>query len=33
MWVHLSGEREKRGIVYDYQENRKGENAYVYTQV
>ena len=27
MWVHLSGERERRTIVYDYQENRKGENA------
>ena len=25
MWVRLSGER--RAIVYDYQENRKGENA------
>ncbi len=30
MWVHLSGEREKRGIVYDYQENRKGENAEIF---
>ena len=30
MWVHLSGDREKRAIVYDYQENRKGENAEIF---
>ena len=30
MWVHLSGEREKRAIVYDYQDSRKGENAEIF---
>jgi len=27
MWIYLSGEREKRAIVYDYQDSRKGDNA------
>jgi len=32
MWVHLSGERDKRAIVYDYQDNRRGENAETFLQ-
>ncbi len=27
MWVHISGERDNRIIVYDYRPNRNGENA------
>ena len=30
MWVHLSGDRERRAIIYDYQDNRKGENAEIF---
>ena len=27
MWVHMSGDREKRAIVFDYQESREGKHA------
>lgn len=30
MWVHLSGERSKRAVVYDYHDNRKGESAEIF---
>ena len=30
MWLHMNGEREKRAVIYDYHDNRRGECAEIF---